>query len=216
MRGAYADPVSAQALTTRARRLPWTDGFALVAAMVALMWVSEVVDLIAGHRLDRYGIRPRDLGGLEGVVTAPFLHAGFGHLIANTIPFVLLGLTIALNGLVRVAAVTAIVTLISGLGTWVTAPAGSVSVGASGVVFGYATYLLARGWYDRRPVNIVIAVVVVVALGGVLLGGLVPHPGISWQAHLFGALGGVVAARVLRGRAAAARARGSAAPIAHR
>jgi len=205
--------MAAHSLTTRVLGPRRPDGFLLVAGMVAVMWISEVIDLIVGHRLDRYGIRPRDLGGLEGVVTAPFLHAGFGHLIANTIPFVVLGLTIALNGLVRVAAVTAIVTLISGLGTWVTAPAGSVSVGASGVVFGYATYLLARGWYDRRPVNIVIAVVVVVALGGVLLGGLVPHPGVSWQAHFFGAVGGVVAARVLRGRAAAAaRGRGRASP----
>jgi membrane associated rhomboid family serine protease len=175
-----------------------TDGFALVAAMVALMWVSEIVDLIAGHRLDRYGIQPREADGLAGVVTAPFLHAGFGHLIANTIPFVALGLTIALGGLVRVAAVTALVALVSGVGTWLTAPAGTVVLGASGVVFGYATYLLARGYFDRRLVNVVIAVVVVVAFGGALLGGLLPHRGISWQAHLFGGVGGVLAARVLR------------------
>lgn len=201
----------------QSRLTPNRDGLRLVVGMAALMWVVEVIDAIDSHRLDQYGIEPRQADGLIGIVTAPFLHAGFGHLIANTIPFVVLGLTIALNGLVRVAAVTAIVTLISGLGTWVTAPAGSVSVGASGVVFGYATYLLARGWYDRRPVNIVIAVVVVVALGGVLLGGLVPHPGVSWQAHFFGAVGGVVAARVLRGRAAAAargRGRASTAPAA--
>jgi len=190
--------VSSSPVASRLRNGFSRDGFALVAGMVALMWVSEVVDLAADHRLDRLGIEPREVDGLTGVIAAPFLHLGFGHLIANTIPFVVLGLTIALSGLGRVLAVTAIVTLISGLGTWLIAPENTLHIGASGVVFGFATYLLARGWYDRRPVNIAIAVVVAIVFGGVLLGGLLPERGISWQAHLFGAIGGVVAARLLR------------------
>ena len=193
--------MAARPLAARARGIS-TDGFAVVAAMVALMWVSEIVDLAAGHRLDQLGIEPRDVDGLSGVALAPFLHLGFGHLIANTIPFVVLGLTIALSGLSRILLVTVIVALISGLGTWLVAPSDTLHIGASGVVFGYVTYLLARGWYDRRLVNIVIAVLVAVVFGGILLGGLLPERGISWQAHLFGAIGGMVAARLLRARVA--------------
>ena len=98
-----------------------TAGFLLVAALVLAMWAVEVVDLVAGD-LDSAGIRPRDLEGLPGIALSPFLHGGFGHLIGNTIPFVMLGAAIALGGLVRVAAVTAITAVVGGLGTWLTAP----------------------------------------------------------------------------------------------
>jgi membrane associated rhomboid family serine protease len=110
----------------------------LVAAMVALMWAVEVVDVVAGHRLDSYGIHPRDVDGLPEILSAPFLHAGFGHLISNTLPFAVMGAAIALGGLARVALVTLLVTVVSGLGTWLVAPSNSVHLGASGVVFGYA------------------------------------------------------------------------------
>jgi membrane associated rhomboid family serine protease len=104
-------------------------GLILVAAAVALMWVVEVADVIAGGRLDRYGIEPRDADGLVGIVTAPFLHLGFGHLIANTVPFVALGVVIALSGALRLLAVSGIVALVAGLGTWLVAPAGPSTSG---------------------------------------------------------------------------------------
>jgi membrane associated rhomboid family serine protease len=173
------------------------DGFALIGAMVALMWVLETVDSLADHRLDQYGIEPRDADGLIGVVAAPFLHAGFGHLAANTVPFVVLGCVIAFQGAVRVLQVTAIVMLVGGLGTWLTGPGNSLHIGASGVVFGYATYLLSRGIFNRSLLEIAIGVMVAAVWGGALLGGLVPQDGISWQGHFFGAVGGIVAARVL-------------------
>jgi membrane associated rhomboid family serine protease len=180
--------------TDRDRR---TTGFELVAVMVALMWIVEVVDTIDHHRLDRHAIEPHDPDGLIGVVTAPFLHASFGHLIGNTVPFVVLGALIAFAGAARVLVVTALVALISGLGTWLVAPAGTLHLGASGVVFGYATYLIARGVFDGSVLHIAVAVGVAAIFGGALLGGLQPQQGISWQGHLFGALGGLVAARVL-------------------
>jgi membrane associated rhomboid family serine protease len=175
-------------------------GIWLVLAMAALMWVLEVVDAIADHRLDQYGIEPRDADGLPGVLYSPFLHAGFDHLISNTIPFVLLGLAIALSGLGRVIAVTAIVVLVGGLGTWLIAPENTIHIGASGVVFGYATYLIARGVFNRSPLELAMGAVVGLIWGSVLLGGLVPREGISWQGHLFGAIGGVVAAWLLARR----------------
>jgi membrane associated rhomboid family serine protease len=164
------------------------------------MWAVEVVDVIVGYQLDQYGIEAREPDGLDGIVTAPFLHVGFGHLISNTIPFVIMGVLIAFEGARRLLAVFAIVALVSGLGTWLVAPEGSIHVGASGVVFGFATYLIARGWFNRRTRQIAIGLGVLVIWGGVLVGGLQPREGISWQGHLFGAIGGLVAARVLARR----------------
>jgi membrane associated rhomboid family serine protease len=161
------------------------------------MWVSEIVDTALDHRLDGYGIEPRDADGLIGIPAAPFLHAGFGHLISNTIPFLAMGFVIAFRGAARVLFVTAIVALVSGAGTWLVAPEFTIHIGASGVVFGYATYLLTRGFFDRDLIEIVIGVAVGVIYGGVLLGGLIPEDGVSWQGHFFGAVGGIVAARAL-------------------
>jgi membrane associated rhomboid family serine protease len=175
-------------------------GLQLVVAMAALMWVLEVVDVAADHRLDRLGIEPRDADGLAGIIAAPFLHVGFDHLVSNTIPFVIMGFVIAARGAVRVAAVTAIVAGVSGLGTWLIAPSSTVHIGASGVVFGYATYLLSRGFFNRSVVELAIGVAVAVVWGGALIGGLLPEEGVSWQGHFFGAVGGIVAARALAPR----------------
>src|SRR5215218_9630606 len=114
-----------------------TGGFVVIAAMVFLMWLVETIDVVAGD-VDDAGIHPRDAEGLFGIVASPFLHAGFGHLIGNTIPFLVLGAAIAVGGLARTLAVTGIVLLVGGLGTWLTAPPGTVVIGASGLVFGYA------------------------------------------------------------------------------
>jgi membrane associated rhomboid family serine protease len=177
-----------------------SDAAKILVALVAVMWAVEVVDVLLDHELDQYGIEPRETEGLEGVVTAPFLHVGFGHLLGNTIPFVIMGVLIAVEGARRLLAVFAIVALVSGLGTWLVASEGTTHVGASGVVFGFSTYLIARGWFNRRPGQIAIGLVVVILWGGVLLAGLEPREGISWQGHLFGAIGGLVAARTLARR----------------
>lgn len=184
--------------TTPTARSSRSDGFLVVAGMAVLMWLSEIVDQIAGADLDGWGIRPQDPDRLIGIVTAPFLHAGFGHLISNTVPFLVLGFAIALNGAARVLAVTGIVMLVGGLGTWIVAPENSLHIGASGVVFGYASYLISRGVFNRSVLELVMAAVVAAVWGSALLSGLLPQDGISWQGHLFGGIGGVVAASALR------------------
>jgi membrane associated rhomboid family serine protease len=184
--------VSSAADDPRASR---TAGFQVVAAMVALMWLVEVIDALDNHRLDSEGIVPRNVSKLPGILFAPFLHASFGHLLANTVPFLALGLAIALEGAARVLVVTLIVVAVSGFGTWLTAPSSTLTVGASGLVFGYASYLVGRGVFSRRLGQLAIGAVVAAIFGGALLWGLVPHSGISWQDHLFGAIGGVLAAR---------------------
>jgi membrane associated rhomboid family serine protease len=176
---------------------PRGTAIGIVIALLALMWVLEIVDVVVDQRLDQYGIEPRDPDGLDGVIAAPFLHVGFGHLIGNTIPFLVMGVVIAFEGPLRLIGVTAIVAVVSGLGTWLVAPENTIHLGASGVVFGYATYLLARGWFNRRAGEIAIGAAVAVFWGGALLAGLEPQQGISWQGHLFGAIGGVLAAWAL-------------------
>ncbi len=180
------------------RPSPRVSAIRLLAGMVAVMWVVEAVNSVDSQHLDTAGIQPRQISGLAGVVFAPFLHASFSHLFGNTIPFVVLGATIALTEGMRLAWVTVVVTLVAGLGTWLIAPGGSTTVGASGVVFGYATYLIARGVFSRRLVQLAIGVAVGVVFGLTLLYSLIPHTGISWQDHLFGAIGGILAARGLR------------------
>ena len=173
-------------------------GFIFVGAMVLVMWVLEALDVV-GAGFDSEGIHPRDVDGLDGIVFAPFLHAGWGHLIGNTAPFVVLGATIALSGLARTAAVTGIVALVGGLGTWLFAPENTNHIGASGLVFGFAAYLIARGAWTRRMLHIGVGLAVLAVYGTTLAFGFVPTPGVSWQGHLFGAIGGVIAARVLHG-----------------
>jgi membrane associated rhomboid family serine protease len=187
-------------------------GLVAVGVMVAVMWVLEIVDQLFGAGFDRYGIEPRDTDGLGGIAAAPFLHAGFDHLIGNTIPFLVLGAVIALNGLVRVLATTAIIMLVAGLGTWLVAPAGTVHVGASGVVFGYAAYLIARGIFSRSMLQLAVGAIVLLIYSTTLLSALVPTPGISWQSHLFGAIGGVLAAWLLDRRRAADGSRSGGVP----
>ncbi|MEH0110332.1 rhomboid family intramembrane serine protease [Tersicoccus sp. MR15.9] len=168
--------------------------------LVALMWVVEIVDVVLPLRLDAFGIRPRQLDGLGGVVTAPFLHLGFAHLIANSGAFLVLGVLVGLvSG--RFWTVFAGVTVLGGLGTWLIGGSGSVHVGASGVVYGFAAFLLAYGLAARRLGPAVVALVVVLVYGGLAAGVLPLNPFVSWQGHLCGALAGVVIG-VLLGRRA--------------
>ncbi len=182
----------------------WARPIVVVGLLAAVMWVVEIIDLIPGTDLDRWGIQPRELTGLVGIVTMPFLHDGFGHLLSNTIPFVILGSIVALSGLVRFFTVAAIVTVVSGVGTWLLGPDHTVHIGASALVFGFLTYLLARGFFERKALYLGVGVVVLFLYGGVLWG-VLPRPGISWQGHLFGAIGGVVAARVVHAEAVTTR-----------
>jgi membrane associated rhomboid family serine protease len=185
------------------------EGLTLLAGIVALMWIVEAIDALDDERLNYAGgIIPRNFDHVWSIFTAPFLHANFyPHLVDNTIPFVFMGVIIALRGAVRLALVTLVVILVGGLGTWLIAPGGSVTVGASGVVFGYATYLFTRGLFNRSWLEILTGVVVGAVWGGALLSSIVPHTGVSWQAHACGAIGGVVAAWMLaRNRSGATRA----------
>jgi membrane associated rhomboid family serine protease len=186
-------------------------GIALLTGIVLFMWIVEVINTLDSNRLDADGIYGRNVDHLWGILTAPFIHASFAHLTDNTIPFVFMGLIIALRGAARLALVTVIVIVVGGLGTWLVAPSNLPTIGASGIVFGYAAFLFARGFFNRSVPQVLLGLVVGVIWGGALVGSLVPHNGISWQGHLFGLVGGVVAASLLRDdRRARARVRAGA------
>jgi len=175
------------------------EGLTLLAAIVALMWIVEALNALDSKRLDNAGgIYPRSFDHLWAIFTSPFLHENFyPHLVDNTIPLVFMGVIIALRGAARLALVTLIVIVIGGLGTWLIAPSGTITIGASGVVFGYATYLFTRGLFNRSMLEVLVGVVVGVVWGGALVSSVVPHSGVSWQGHVSGAVGGVVAAALL-------------------
>ncbi len=170
----------------------------VLGGLVALMWVIEILDLqFFGRKLDAYGILPRSFIGLRGILFAPFLHGGLAHLAANTVPFLTLGWLIMLRETSEFFVVSAIAMLVSGLGVWLIAPAYSIHVGASGVIFGYFGFLLLRGYFERSFAAILFSLIVGFFYGGIIWGVLPLQYGISWQGHLFGFIGGALAARLL-------------------
>ncbi len=169
----------------------------ILGGFIVFIWLLELVDLAMGGALDQFGIVPRQASGLWGIGAAPLLHAGFAHLAANTIPFLVLGWFVLLRGVKTFMVVTLIVVVISGFGTWLIAPANSIHIGASGLIFGYFGYLLLRGYFERSWEAIIWSVLVAVLYGGMMVGLFPGTVGISWQMHLFGFIGGGLAAYLL-------------------
>ena len=182
------------------RRDSWQNAALITGAFVVVLWVLEVVDTATGHALDPYGIQPRSEDGLVGVAVAPLLHFGFGHLVSNTVPVAVLGFLALATGIARGLLATAIIWVVGGLGVWVFAQPFSNHAGASGLIFGWIIYLVVRGFLNRSTTEILIGVAVFLIYSGALLGVLPGQPGVSWQGHLFGAIGGFVAARFLATR----------------
>lgn len=170
----------------------------ILLTLVAIAWALEIVDIVVFRRaLDSFGIRPRTLVGLRGILFAPFLHGGLPHLIGNTVPFLVLGWFVMLRETSDFLIVSVVAALISGLGTWLIGAPFSIHIGASGVIFGYLGYLLGRGYFERSFAAIFLSVLAGFLYGGILWGVLPTRVGISWEGHLFGFVGGVVAAKLL-------------------
>ncbi|OBK12631.1 rhomboid family intramembrane serine protease [Mycobacterium asiaticum] len=202
------------ATETNTKKPRWAVGATTIITFVALLYVIELIDQLSGDRLDHNGIRPLTTDGLWGIVFAPVLHANWQHLIANTVPMLVLGFLMTLAGLSRFVWATAIVWILGGFGTWLIGNVGSSCgptdhIGASGLIFGWLSFLLVFGVFVRRVWDIVIGLAVLFVYGGVLLGAL-PRlgmcGGVSWQGHLCGALAGVAAAYLLSAPERKARA----------
>lgn len=203
----YLDPTPPSGTPAPKDRPTWQVGAMTILGFVAVLYVVEIIDTVLGGRLDGNGIRPWTGQGLWGIVFSPLLHGGWGHLIANTVPLLVLGFLMTLSGMSRFIWATVIVWALGGFGTWLignlgACPGLSNHIGASGLIFGWLAFLLVFGWLSRNIWEIVISVVVLVGYGSYLWGAMPVFnrcTGVSWQAHLCGAVAGVIAAYVLSG-----------------
>jgi membrane associated rhomboid family serine protease len=212
-----------QAPTPVAKKRPgWMVGGATIVSFVALLYVIEAIDQVSGSRLEQDGIRPLEVDGLWGILWAPLLHANWAHLIANTVPALVLGFLVSLAGMARFIYATVIVWIIGGLGTWLIGNLGAPNgvetnhIGASGLIFGWLTFLIVFGFFTRHAWQIIVGIVVFLVYGGVLWGALPGTFGVSWQGHLCGGIAGVIAAYLLSGPERNARAKrkvGTASPL---
>ena len=176
------------------RPATWAQAAVGSVVFVVALWVIEIVDAAIGNDLDQYGVQPRESDGLLGILFAPLLHGGWDHLSANTIPALVLAFLVLVSGIARGLLVTAVIWLVGGIGVWLVAPSNTVHLGASVLIFGWLVYLMIRGIFTRRAGEIILGMVLFFMYGGLLLGVLPGQPGISWQGHLFGAIGGALAA----------------------
>ena len=182
----------------------------VLAATVAIFWIIVILNELVleqilviangcGLRrgLNALGIVPQSFIGLRGILFAPFLHGSFYHVLANTAPFIVLGWLVMLRNIKDFYFVSAISALVGGLGTWLIGRPCSVHIGASGVIFGYFGYLLFRGYFERSFVAIAISLAIAITYGSLLWGVLPTRSYISWEGHLFGFIGGIIAAKLL-------------------
>ena len=172
----------------------------ILGVFVAIFWIVEIIDFVffnGGFGLDQYGIIPHKVVGLRGILFAPFLHGGFRHLMANTIPFITLGWFVMLQETSDFFIVTLITMVVSGLGTWLIGSPGSVHVGASGLIFGYLGFLLLRGFFQRNLPSILLSILVGIFYGSLIWGVLPTDPRVSWEGHLFGFVGGIISAYLI-------------------
>ena len=170
------------------KRIKW------ILVFVGLLWAIEIVDFVLLGSLDSLGVHPGTREGLAGIFFAPFLHGGFGHLGANTSALIPLTFLVSLRGRREMIWSTLAIVMVSGLGTWAIAPSGTVHIGASGLIFGYLGFLLIAGFMARDKAWIVVSILTGAVYGGALWGVFPQQDGVSWQMHLFGFIGGVLAA----------------------
>jgi membrane associated rhomboid family serine protease len=179
----------------------WRSRAAILLGFVGLMWVVHFVRAVFGLAPGFFqGIVPRDTSSLVNIITAPFIHANLEHLVANSIPLLILGAVVLLRGAREFFVVVQIVILIAGLGTWLFGAPGSMHIGASGIVFGFITFLVFRGIFERSFFSIAVSVFVAALYGSAMGVAMIPERGISWSGHIFGMVAGIIAARFLAKR----------------
>lgn len=169
-----------------------------VAALALVMVALQVANTLTGYALNTFGLIPRSLGGLPGLLLSPWLHGSWLHLLSNLLPFMVLSAIVLRDGMPRYLGVSAAVILIGGLLVW-SLGRSSIHVGASGWVFGMWAYILACAWFHRSFSNIAAALFVFAFYGG-MAWGFLPRHGVSFESHLAGALAGIAAARLLVAR----------------
>lgn len=174
------------------RRFGWLMG------LLGLIWVVQVVNLVTGYALNNwFGLIPRAFGGLDGIALMPLLHGSVGHAASNSVPLLVLGGLMTVTAQRDTVAASCVIVGLGGIGVWVFGR-DALHVGASGLVFGWFAFLVARGIVEKRLIPLITAIGVGLVYGSLVWGVFPGQPGVSWEAHLFGALGGIVAAIALR------------------
>ena len=177
---------------------PILKEFKILLASVTVFWAIEILDfLVFQGSLDQYGIHPLESIGLLGILFAPLLHGGFPHLIANTIPFITLGWLTMIQETSDFYIATIVSALVGGIGVWLFGGVGSVHIGASILIYGYLGFLLLRGYFQKNFPSIALSVFVAIVYGGLVWGVFPSQMGVSWQGHLFGFIGGAIAAKMV-------------------
>jgi membrane associated rhomboid family serine protease len=170
----------------------------ILIVSIAIFWALEILDVfVFNGDLDRYGIQPHSLIGLRGIVIAPLLHGGFGHLMANTIPFLTLGWLTMIQETNDFYVASIMSALVGGLGVWIFGSPDSVHIGASILIYGYIGFLLLRGYFQHNFPSIALSIFVAIAYGSFIWGVFPNQLGVSWQGHLFGFIGGAIAAKLV-------------------
>jgi len=164
-------------------------------SFILLIWAIEILNYVLGHPLSNLGIFPRNVWGLPGILLTPFIHQGFEHIIMNSISLIILGILISLKNHRIFFKISLFIIIVGGLGVWIFGRPAS-HIGASGLVFGYFGFLLARGWYGRDFGSIFISLVTIFLYGGMIFGIFPGQAYISWEAHLFGFIAGILSARL--------------------
>lgn len=178
----------------RSRRGQARLGASYAAGYVVVIWSVHLISvLLFGGNLVHFGIHPLDTSSLPFIFTSPILHANFEHLLSNTVPGAIFAFLVGYSGHRVFWEVTAYVVIVGGLGTWLFGGIGTNHIGASMLVYGWLAYLLVRGIFNKSPSEVAIGVVLGLTYSGLVWGLLPLTPGVSWQAHLFGALGGITA-----------------------
>ena len=170
----------------------------ILFASLAVFWIVEILDaFVFNGSLDRYGIQPHSVVGLRGIIFAPFLHGGFPHLIANTIPFLTLGWLTMIQETSDFFIVSLLAAVVGGIGVWLFGSPDSIHIGASILIYGYLGFLLLRGYFQKNIPSIALSIIVAIIYGGLVWGVFPSQITVSWQGHLFGFIGGAIAAKAI-------------------
>ncbi|MET8852837.1 rhomboid family intramembrane serine protease [Amycolatopsis sp. NPDC004625] len=173
----------------------------VMVGLLALLWLVQIVNAVDDYDIGRdLGIQPRDPASLPDVLTSPFMHYGWGHIEANSGPLFIFGFLAAYRGVKKWFGVSLLIIVASGLGVWFTAPSNTVTVGASGLLFGYFGYVIVRGLFDRHPIDIVLGLVMALCFAYQFTSLLPTDERVSWQGHLFGFVGGIIGGWIFRDR----------------
>jgi membrane associated rhomboid family serine protease len=176
----------------------------VMLGVIALLWALQIANWADSYGLDQhFGILPRDVFRLPDILTAPFLHFSWTHIEANSGPLFVFGFLAAFRGVSRFLGVTAVVVVTSGLGVWLFQGSGELTVGASGVIYGYFGYVVVKGLFDRRLLDVAVGVVMALSFAYILVAVVPGTPGVSWIGHLSGLVGGVFSGWLFRSRRSA-------------